>query len=279
MRAAGIARLMRSAVDRMASLLCTTRRCGLCDSVFHDDLRCEVCPECWSQLSLFRGHRCGVCGKPLMHDNGLDQVSQGRPDHCRDCCRRTTHFDGCVFVGLYAGGLKEMVHRLKYKGFAHIGVSLGRVLADAFTEAAWPLRHCVIVPIPLHAYRLAERGYNQAELIAQGLSTMLSVPLAADALVRVRRTADQKHLVAASRARNVSGAFAVRQVSAVSGRRVLLVDDVMTTGSTINEAARMLKRSSAHSVFAAVAACGLGHACSCDGINRIRSVGVEQTRP
>lgn len=270
-----IARLMRSAVDRAASLLRTTRHCGLCDSLFHDDLHCEICPECWVQLSVFRGQTCVVCGKPLMQSNSRDQIQQRSSDHCCDCCRRTTHFDGCVSIGLYAGRLKDMIHRLKYKGFAHIGVSLGHVLADAFVDAAWPRRRSVIVPIPLHADRLAERGYNQAELIAQGLSSVLSLPLAVDALTRVRRTADQKHLLGASRARNVRGAFAVHRVSAVSDRDVLLVDDVMTTGSTINEAARTLKRSGARGVLGAVVASGLGYACRCDTANRIRSTGVE----
>jgi len=158
-----------------------------------------------------------------------------------------------------------MIYDLKYRRFADVGACLGRILADSILEKPWRLRRSVIVPVPLHLRKLEERGYNQAEVIARGLSQALSVPLVTTAVIRTKETADQKRLRAADRAKNVLGAFRVAAPHAIACRDVILVDDVMTTGSTLNEAAKTVKSAGAHRVFAAVAATGVGCPCKLHG--------------
>jgi len=248
----------------IVSILRSMRICGLCDCHFLDDLPCDICPRCWERLPLYDGPVCQVCQKPLPLALSLEHSAQPNHVHCSDCCMRMTFLDGCFYIGLYSGYLKDTIFQLKYKGFTHMGEVLGRILADAMPGEYELSNKTVVVPIPLHPRKLAERGYNQAQAIAAGLASALSVPLSADALASVRETADQKYLSAAARMRNVLHAFTVASELVVSGKDIILVDDVMTTGSTLNEAARTVKLAGARSAVAAVAASGLGYPCMCE---------------
>lgn len=212
---------------------------------------------------MYTGQVCRVCSKPLPPAVLGQRLPSLANVHCSDCCNRTAYLDGCFYVGLYAGYLREVIRNLKFKGFAHTGLSLGRILADAIPNDHFRLSNTVVTPIPLHPSKYAERGYNQAETIAVGLSQVLSVPLCADALSLVRDIADQKRLTAAARVRNVMNAFAVKAPQTLMSRDVILVDDVMTTGSTLNEAARVMRLAGASSVTGVVVASGLGYPCLC----------------
>ncbi len=151
-----------------------------------------------------------------------------------------------------AGAVRKAVHQLKY----HRDLALAETLAGALLllvrEMEW--RVDVVLPVPLGKARHRERGYNQAALLAFPLALGLGVPYAGGALVRTRETRSQVNLSAEARRRNVAGAFGVARPAAVAGKAVLLVDDVMTTGATLDAASAALKSSGARRVFAVTVA-------------------------
>jgi len=197
-----------------------------------------LCRSCTDSFRLIRPPVCDRCGRPL----------RGPPDLlfiCMFCRRRHLHFRHARAVGIYDGPLRDAVHALKFRRRAELGEPLGRLMADL--AAADPvLRGCdLVVPIPLHVDRLAERGFNQAEVLAQEVAVALDRPLASRVLTRVRATQAQSVLLLPERRANVRGAFAAAPVSV---RRVLLVDDVLSTGFTAAACAQALRGAGAHEV-------------------------------
>lgn len=155
---------------------------------------------------------------------------------------------------IFEGAIREAIHTLKYNRRKRIAVPLGELLAAYLV--ARPLQVDAIVPIPLHAARLQQRGFNQAELLARRLSQRIDVPLLATQLVRVRHTSQQADLNRARRRDNVRGAFAW-QSSAAPPARVLLIDDVLTTGATLEAAAQALYAAGAREIHGLTLARGL----------------------
>ena len=151
-----------------------------------------------------------------------------------------TYLEGVVSLFYYSrdNDYKELLHAVKYGGNVATGRWLGRILGEKMREAAYPMPD-VIVPVPLHWRRQWKRGYNQAEVIARGISEGLSgdIPVLTDILRRVRYSTSQTRMSVGSKWENVSGAFVLRDPSeacqALAGRHVLLVDDVLTTGATV----------------------------------------------
>jgi ComF family protein len=163
-------------------------------------------------------------------------------------------------AGLYQEGLREAVHRFKFRGDLGLDRPLGELLAEALSGQAAPgWRPDLVVPVPLHRRRLAERTYNQSLLLARAVARSWRVPVPARLLLRTRATPPQQGLSAEERRRNLRGAFALRQP--LGGERVLLVDDVLTTGATARECARVLRDGGAGEVAVAVLAraCRLVH--------------------
>ena len=163
--------------------------------------------------------------------------------------------DGAASPFLYVGPCRELILALKYRA----RLSLVPFLAGRMAEAAAIRRAGAepadwVVPVPLHAARLRERGFNQAERLARGISGRLRLPCRDDLLVRCRPTRPQADLTKAERIRNVRGAFDLSPDPDLRGKRILLVDDVMTTGSTVSACAALLKSAGAEKVFALTAA-------------------------
>jgi len=199
------------------------------------DVLCRVCTD---RFRLIRPPVCDRCGKPL----------RGPPDlifTCIKCRGRRLGFAHARAAGVYEGTMREAVHALKFHGRMALGAPLGRLMAEV--AAADPLLEgCdVIVPVPLHASRRAERGFNQAEVLAQEMGARLVLPVAPDALKRARPTRAQSELLLDERRTNVRGAFVA---AAGKFRKVLLVDDVLSTGFTARECARALRVAGAREV-------------------------------
>ncbi|MBI4464119.1 MAG: ComF family protein [Acidobacteria bacterium] len=157
-------------------------------------------------------------------------------------------FEQARSFGRYEGSLRALIQRLKYDGLRPLARPLGNCLANAFhrlTGDSWDW----VVPVPLHPKRKRQRGFNQAELLAARLSRLCRVPLGSRDCVRVRETRPQTGLRAAERRKNVAGAFHVPHPQRVRSRRLLLVDDVLTTGATANACARALLDAGAEGVW------------------------------
>jgi ComF family protein len=171
-----------------------------------------------------------------------------------------------VAYGSYDGGLRELIHLLKYSGIRPAAHALGRMLAEAITALEPSLDEAglfdegsiVVVPVPLHKAKRRQRGFNQAELIARTAIKSYSgrerLQLVPDLLLRTRETSSQIGLTSHQRRANLRGAFAVGCGSEITGREVILVDDVYTTGSTATECARVLRRAGARKVWVATVA-------------------------
>jgi len=190
---------------------------------------------------------CAACDAPL----------KARSVFCAACAgsvqlESPPEVGGVVAFGAFDGPLASALRRFKYEGRPDLAAPLGHLLRRAVKDAR--LQGGLVVPVPLHPRRLAERGYNQAALLARAVANELGAPLRPRALVRVRNTSQQALLDRSGRRKNVEHAFRVADPSTVRGRRVVLVDDVATTGSTLAACSEALLEAGAESVTAVVVA-------------------------
>jgi ComF family protein len=216
--------------------------CHVCHSFIPNAGKLHICPACRENLPLVTSPLCTLCGIPFSGAGG---------DHrCGTCLSHPPHFDSAGARFLYEGPLRDLIHSFKYNRLVHLRRPLALLALEGISAFGPDWEPHVIVPVPLHRSRLRQRGFNQAILLGRVLSRRLSLPLLPDALVRTRRTEPQIELSAAERRLNVKGAFSVSKPGLIAGKRVLLLDDVMTTGSTMDECARELKKAGAIAVFA-----------------------------
>jgi len=200
-----------------------------------------LCPACWQQLSFLEPPCCACCGQPFDFDLGPDAL-------CGACTQAPPAFDRARSVLRYDAASRDLVLAFKHADRTSLAPTfagwLHRVGRDLLGESD------LIVPVPLHWSRLFTRRYNQAALLAQGLGALSGKPVLPDLLIRRRATQKQGHLGRLARQRNVAGAFALhpRREDVVAGRRVLLIDDVITTGATITNCAKVLRKGGAAGV-------------------------------
>ena len=192
-----------------------------------------MCPSCLAKpKALDAEYFCVQCRAPFRSRFPLDE--QGR---CALCRRGLRGFDAAYSFGFYEDELRELIHLFKYGRIQTLGTPLGRLLASALPRER---SFDVIVPMPLYWRKRWQRGFNQAALLAHEVSRRTHVPMA-NALRRVKSTAAQAGLTNAKRRLNVSGAFRAKRRTALRDKRVLLIDDVLTTGATAASCARALK--------------------------------------
>ena len=232
--------------------------CRICGEPLITISRLPVCPECIQAMPPIEGGLCAVCGERRFSPYALaDGDSEIR---CGMCQRIEPHFARAVAYGSYEGGLRELIHLLKYEGVRPAANVLGRMLAEAIAEieSAFSAGPIVLVPVPLFRTKLRQRGFNQAELIARAALKAGHRPerlqLSTRVLERRRETTSQIGLTRHQRRANLRGAFALAEPDAIAGREVLLVDDVYTTGATASECARVLRRAGAAKVWVATVA-------------------------
>jgi len=217
-------------------------RCRTCKRTFSEEANPCFCRDCWATISRIDGPCCPRCGKPFASEAALSHS----PGHlCGDCRGRSPHFDHAVAAGWYEGVLAEAIHLVKYRGKTLLTRPLGGLLLRAMERLP---ETDALVPVPLHPSRLRERGFNQALLLCDSVRAESGRPVIPDALERIRVTPPQIGLSHKDRRRNVRRAFVPNRPERIEGRRIVLVDDVFTTGATVNECARVLKRAGAESV-------------------------------
>jgi ComF family protein len=201
----------------------------------------QVCAPCWTAIDFIAGAVCHHCGLPF-------ELPMEPGAICAACAREPPPWERARAVMRYGEVSRRLILRFKHGDKLESVPSFGQWLARAGTELTRDAE--LIAPVPLHRWRLFRRRYNQAAMLALALGRAARVPVLPDLLARTRPTPSQAGLGAKDRASNVRGAFAVRpqHVQALAGRRVLLVDDVLTTGATVGACAKALRRAGARAV-------------------------------
>ena len=216
------------------------RRCHFCRAFLDPEGAGElICPECQAALERPGSPACLVCGMPFVSPVGLDRV-------CGDCQDQSPPFTAARFVAVYQDPLARAIKDFKYNRRLELVRSLGSLLAAFQPGSGFPDRFDLILPVPLHPQRLRWRGFNQAAVLARHLTRL--GPVETDLLIRTRNTPPQTTLKGRERRLNVKGAFALTDPKRVAGRRILVVDDLWTTGATIDQCARTLTRAKAAQV-------------------------------
>lgn len=200
----------------------------------------SFCLPCWQSLQFLGEPCCARCGLPFEYDSG-----EGA--ECGACLTEPPFFDRLRAAVAYGEVARAVALKLKYSGRPAVADTLGHFMQRHLSDEE---KAAILVPVPLHRWRIWKRGYNQSALIAQSLAKRSGLRLELDAIRRVRPTPPLKGMGRQERALTVKGAFAVDEAAraAVTGRTVILVDDVYTSGATANACARLLKRSGAKTV-------------------------------
>lgn len=217
--------------------------CVNCDTPLWDDPVPCVCQTCWATLSPIAQPCCPHCGVPFASPVALQQS----PHHeCGGCRAHPPAFTQTWSLFPYQSPLKEAITLFKYRG--------KRSLTKHFIQAMIPALPNLpsidfLMPVPLHPQRLREREYNQSLLLAHSLSLHLQIPLLMSCLLRVRPTVPQTSLLKKERLTNLRRAFAVDDAARIKDQRILLIDDVFTTGTTLHECAKTLRKAGSGPVY------------------------------
>ena len=200
-----------------------------------------LCHSCWQKVRFITAPHCSSCGRPFAYDAGENAI-------CGTCFKEPPPYEACRSALVYDDAARPILTRFKYADRSDYLPALVRWLEQAGGEML--AQSDVIVPVPLHVKRLLSRKYNQSALLAKGLADESGLPVYADGLIRKKHTPPQAGLSQSARKKNVQGAFEVnaKWEKALEGKRVLLVDDVMTTGATIHACTKALLRGGAAQV-------------------------------
>ncbi len=217
--------------------------CLLCGQSLPADHNAQAfCQDCLASISPLGLAHCSRCAQPFPNATS---------DHlCGTCLKRPPAFSIVHAVGIYQGSIKDAVHRLKYRNQLTLAKPLGQLLGKVIEAAGGNFIPDCIVPVPLHPDRLRQRGYNQAFEVARPIAQQLGVPVNTTLLQRIRKTPPQQGLSAIERRSNLRNAFELSMT--LAAQRVLLVDDVMTTGETVRECCRTILAGNIREVQVAV---------------------------
>jgi len=245
-RSLKVGRKMRMKAVRDAVLqLLFPLRCPACDKIVKP-MGEKICTECLGRLKLLTPPWCMKCGKKLT----------GPGEFCADCARKEHSYERGRALYEY-GAASLSIYRFKYGGRREYASFYGEEAARYLGSFVREVRPDGLIPIPLHRKRMAARGYNQAELFARALGEGLGVPVYTEILTRKKNTAPLKYENPQERQNNLKKAFNIEQ-NDVKLKRIVLIDDIYTTGSTMDEAARTLKAAGVEQVYFIALACGAG---------------------
>ncbi|MEW6075443.1 MAG: ComF family protein [Candidatus Omnitrophota bacterium] len=202
-----------------------------------------VCRHCYVSIKRNLPPFCYRCGRHL-------DIRHSVKNLCVECIRKTLHFDRALSPCKYEGVMKELIHAFKYRNKDYLGKDLGALMVDFIREYGFDMKPIdLVMPIPLYRSRMREREFNQAQLLGDCVAKAFNKEIFLHGLIRHRQTKPQAELQGQKRLQNIKGCFSLMNADLVKERNVLLIDDVLTTGATASEAASVLKKAGAHTVF------------------------------
>ncbi len=232
---------MLKALGRAFSDFVFPPHCHVCRSFISEAGRLHVCSSCRDSIRLISSPHCTICAVPFL--------GAGQDHPCGSCIKEPPAFSAARAAFVYDGPGRELIHNFKYEYKIHLRRPLALYVVQVLSEFVLTHKPDFIVPVPLHPKRLRTRGFNQAVLIGEVLASEWDLPMERSAMMRTRWTEPQINLAASQRRENVKGAFAIKKSEAVKGKRILLLDDVYTTGSTVDECSKVLKKGGADEII------------------------------
>jgi len=221
--------------------------CFICEKYDDNVGKDHICNDCRGKLVFIGENKCSICGKSLE----LGYL----PDKCPHCVQNKNYFTKAISPLEYTGLIKDAIYKYKYRTKSYMYKTFGELLIQCLDEI--DIKDIdVIVPVPLHKKRKIDRGFNQAELIGSYISRYIGCNQDSKNLIRTKRTSVQNKLNKKERQKNVKNAFKVKSKHNFNNRRVLLIDDILTTGATANECSKVLLKAGAKEVYVITIATG-----------------------
>ena len=223
--------------------------CPICGKprVIRSGVRLDICPWCLDNITYVKEPTCIKCGKVLDDDR----------EYCSDCMKTEHIYDQAVSLYEYSDGIKQSIYRFKYHNKREYATIYAREIADKCGMVIKAWNADVIIPVPIHESKLKQRGYNQAGLIADNLAEQLGIDVDNNYIMRVRKTTPMKELSNMERVKNLQNAFQIHD-NGIRYSKVLIVDDIYTTGATLDACARILKQYGTDRVYAVTLCIGNG---------------------
>jgi ComF family protein len=235
--------MLKGAVARFLNII-YPKTCIACSKPLGNNaIDSLLCTDCWQGIERNIPPLCAICGRQIRES----QISRSA---CKRCQRQSFSFDRSFSPCIYEGIIRELIHKFKYQNKEYLSSILAKLLIEFIYQYRITLDNFdLIMPVPLHAVRLREREFNQAELIAREIALKFSLPLSSSNLWRKSNRPAQMELNEEERWKNVRDCFALRNPSEVKEKNIILIDDVITTGATCSEVASVLKKFGSGSVW------------------------------
>lgn len=228
---------IKIALDALLALIYPVR-CFWCDSPV-PYRKGRICPDCKVEKFIVRAPYCMKCGK---------QLGKEEQEFCRDCLVHTHNFDRGRILFQYRGGIKKSVYRFKYAGRREYAVTYALLVEKELGAFIREINPDALIPVPLHRQRYRKRGYNQAELLAEEIGKRMNIPVCSNLVKRVKNTIPQKELDLPDRQNNLKKAFKICR-NDVKLNTIIIIDDIYTTGSTIDELSALFRRWGVERIF------------------------------
>jgi len=221
--------------------------CKICKKPVRESKGYSICEECFKTIELIEQPYCIKCGKPLMP---TDFFKRNREILCLDCKIKKYSFEFSRSAGIYDRVLKKCIHLFKYYGEKKLAKPLGKLMVDYLLKNnEFENKLDLIIPVPLHKNDLKERGFNQSVLLGKVIGDYFSIPVGETVLIKKKLTPFQVNLSKKEREKNILNAFLVEKPEEIKGKNILILDDVFTTGTTVEECAKELMKARAKSIF------------------------------
>ena len=225
--------LLRQAIETALMFLYPAQCRGACDTPLGLEPVPYFCSACWTQMQFVEPPWCEMCGTPLL--------SASSSEVCDECAKAPPRYGKLRTIAFYEETLQPAIHLFKFEKRTALAKPLIQLMLTHLPDDCRIEDYDFILPIPIHKKRMRERGFNQSILLAEGIAKAKGVPIATDIFVRDKNTKAQSSLAGReARQENIIGAFKLRKPKSVFGKRLLLIDDVFTTGETIREAVKEL---------------------------------------